>query len=283
MNQIGEGRDAPVDELLWEQEPLVLQAVHPVKRKMSVGAKLLLALAAIVVAFIIFIIFFVGIKLYHISRNRDPDVIVEDVEKYLEKRYDQKFSVLFNRGMGPAYNYVQLYAYPQGVSDEMHKIEVQGYYNRWRELVFFDDYVQKRLTLDYKNYLSPLIKQYFDTYRFYIKFDSEWITNNLPVDTTLEDLLEGNVSFNRPTMYLYARESDAIDFDNLDRFAKTLSDSDFRGEVDIVIYYDERFNNVTEHWNSNVNSKDYDNIYIFFVEGRGKYEFTRIGGNHGNK
>lgn len=36
--------------------------------------------------------------MYHISRNRDPDLIVEDSHKYLEKRYDQKFTVQFNRG-----------------------------------------------------------------------------------------------------------------------------------------------------------------------------------------
>lgn len=263
MNQRGEGGDAPVNELLWDQEPLVLQAGLPVKRKMSVGIKLLLALAVSVVVFIIYIISFLGVKLYHISRNRDPALIVEDANKYLEKRYDQKFTVEFNRGMGGAYNYVQLYAYPLGVSDEMHKIEVQGYYNRWKELVFFDDYVQKQLTLDYKNYLSPLIKQYFDTYRFYIQFKSEWITNNLPVDTTLEDLLEGNVSFNRPRMYLYAKQSEVIDFDKLEQFAKLLSENDYRGRVTVAFCHDERFNTLTDDWNSNAKFIDYEYIYVF--------------------
>ena len=150
------------------------------------------------------------IKSYNRSRYKDEFYLQQEVSEYLEERYNEEFIVMFNRGMSGAYNYMQLYAYPMAYQDEMHKIEIQGYYNKWGKMDFYDDYVMIKLTEEYEAYIDPIIDEYFDEYKFYLDFNAEWLTNNLPADTKLEDLweLKANEDYPLPKIFLYLQTSE---------------------------------------------------------------------------
>ena len=118
-----------------EQEVFVLKDTGiKTKKKIPVGYKILITIAVLFVAGICYLCSIVFIKAYNKSKSRDEFYVQQEVLEYLKERYNEEFVVVYNRGMGPAYNYVQLYAYPKEYKDEKHKFEIQGYYNKWGKL-----------------------------------------------------------------------------------------------------------------------------------------------------
>ena len=188
-----------------EMEPVVMGnvGVKPDKRA-SVGKKIGIFFLILIGLLVLLFIATLMIKSYNRSRYKDEFYLQQEVSEYLEERYNEEFIVMFNRGMSGAYNYMQLYAYPMAYQDEMHKIEIQGYYNKWGKMDFYDDYVMIKLTEEYEAYIDPVIDEYFDEYKFYLDFNAEWLTNNLPADTKLEDLWEmkANEDYPLPAIFI---------------------------------------------------------------------------------
>ena len=221
---------------MWDLEPIrVSRIAETPKRTRGLVHKLLWLIIAFLISVMIFFLIKYQIKQFHISRLQDPHYVEQEVTKYLEDRYGEEFVVVYNRGMGPAYNYVQLFAYPQGYSDSKHKFEVQGYYNDKGELDYYDSYVMVKLTDEYEAYIDPIIDEYFDEYKFYVRFDSEWLTNNLPPDTKVEDLWEmrANQDYPLPTLYLYLSPIQKVETNLVKNMCLDLRNTGLRGRVKI--------------------------------------------------
>ncbi|MDE5967442.1 MAG: hypothetical protein K2G89_11490, partial [Lachnospiraceae bacterium] len=94
----------------------------------------------------------------------------------------------------------------------------------------------------YEDFVDGILGKYFDEYKFYMKFQSEWITNNLPVDTKLEDLRNytANIDYPLPELTIYLPpEEDSTIFLEL---AENLSEEKYRGGIAIKQYkYKEQY------------------------------------------
>lgn len=221
----------------------------------------------------LFLVACVAIKSYNHSKYQDEFYVQQQALKYMQERYNEEFIVMYNRGMGGAYNYVQLYAYPITHRDEMHKIEIQGYYNKWGKLDFYDDYVMVRLTEEYEAYVAPIIDEYFDEYKFYIDFNAEWLTNNLPTDTQLEDLweLDANADYPLPRVFLYLRSCEEEKYNDsiIQKLSQKLQENNYRGVLSMIIYYDDSFynkrnrENIYEDIGARGNNVDGNTIIIY--------------------
>ena len=230
-----------MSEMEREMEPVVMGTVgvKPDKRA-SVGKKIGIFFLILIGLLVLFFIATLMIKSYNRSRYKDEFYLQQEVSEYLEERYNEEFMVMFNRGMSGAYNYVQLYAYPIAYQDEMHKIEIQGYYNEWGKMDFYDDYVMIKLTEEYEAYIDPIIDEYFDEYKFYLDFNAEWLTNNLPADTKLEDLWEmrANEDYPLPRLVVFLKSSQKGRFTegNIMDMSRRLAVLGFRGPINITCY-----------------------------------------------
>lgn len=194
---------------------------------------------------------------------------------YLEERYGEEFEIESYRGMSYAYDYIKMYAYPKGYSDEAHQFQIQGRRNEEGEMEYTDSYVMVKLTDEYEAYIDPIIGEYFDEYKFYVRFNSEWLTNNLPPDTKLEDLweLHANEDYPLPDMYVYIYNADK-DRNNLENMVKELSVNNIRCSGSVVYYYDyERYTTLTDNWNDNITTSDFDNIVAYLIYGDNNYKF----------
>ncbi|MBO5087395.1 MAG: hypothetical protein J6C01_01860 [Lachnospiraceae bacterium] len=230
---------------------------------------------------VLFLAACIAIKSYNHSKYQDEFYVQQEALEYMQERYNEEFIVMYNRGMGGAYNYVQLYAYPVTHRDEMHKIEIQGYYNKWGKLDFYDDYVMVRLTEEYEAYVDPIIDEYFDEYKFYIDFNAEWLRNNLSADTKLEDLweLKAGADYPLPEISLFIKLDDESMKRKLDTLVQDLSVSDIRctGYV-AFIKENKKYELLIDDWNANVDGLDYKNdIATFFIYDDNNYKL-RIGG-----
>lgn len=263
------------NNMMEETETFVITdtGIKP-KKKISIRYKILITIGFLIIVGIFTLCSILFIKIYNKSKAKDEFYVEQEVLKYLEERYNEEFVVMYNRGSGPAYNYVQLYGYPKGYSDEKHKFEIQGYYNKWGKLEYYDSYVMVKLTDDYEAYIDPIIGAYFEEYKFYIKFDSEWLTSNLPSDTKLEDLwkLRANIDYPLPTLHINFSpnmeekyEGDALEFT-----MELLKKQKFRGCVETLIFFDETlYGNIT--WNNEHEVLDgkralYDGNVIFIYD-----------------
>ena len=203
----------------------------------------------------------------------------EEVLAYLEERYGEEFEIASYRGMSYAYDYVQMYVYPKGYSDEAHQFKIQGRLNEEGKMEYVDSYVMVKLTDDYEAYIDPIIREYFDEYKFYVRFNSEWLLNNLPPDTKLEDLweLHANEDYPLPDMCIYIYNADK-DRNHLENMVKELSVKNIRCSGSVVYYYDyERYATLTDNWNDNVTPSDFENIVTYLIYYDNKYEFTSEG------
>lgn len=92
-----------------------------------------------------------------------------------------------------------------------------------------------KLTDEYEAYIDPIIGEYFDEYKFYMEFDSEWLTSNLPADTELEDLwkLNVNVDYPLPDISIYLPPQGEV---NIKPLMEKLSEKNFKGSVGIKVY-----------------------------------------------
>ena len=273
---INDNRQSLENSDMTETEPFVITdtGIKP-KRKISIGYKILIIIGFLIIVGIFTLCSILFIKIYNKSKAKDKFYVEQEVLKYLEERYNEEFVVMYNRGSGPAYNYVQLYGYPKGYSDEKHKFEIQGYYNKWGKLEYYDSYVMVKLTDDYEAYIDPIIGEYFEEYKFYIEFDSEWLTSNLPSDSKLEDLweLRANEDYPLPTIYIYIYNADK-DRNYLENMVKEFSVNNIRCSGRIVYYYDyERYTTLTRSWNDNVTTSDFDNILTYLIYDDNNYKF----------
>lgn len=164
---------------------------------------------------------------------------------YLEERYGEEFEIDSYRGMGYAYDYVQMYAYPKAYHDEAHKFQIQGRINDEGKMEYVDSYVMVKLTDEYASYVDEIIDEYFDDYKFYLEFYSEWMTNELPPDTTVEDLLKlrANVDYPLPDLEIFMKSSQKNQFtdDNIMNMCKKLATWGYRGTIDITCYDDDKY------------------------------------------
>ncbi len=193
-----------------KQEPLISspQSVK-IKNKWSISRKVLTGLG--VVCLMVLLIFAANILIETIKREnnkekyKDVEYVKQDAIKYLEERYGEEFEIESVRGMSYAYDYINMYAYPRGFQDEEHKFKIQGRFNEEGNLEYVDSYVMVKLSDDYEAYIDPIIGEYFEEYKFYVRFNSEWLTNNLAPDTKLEDLweLHANEDYPLPDIYIY--------------------------------------------------------------------------------
>lgn len=255
-------------------EPIVMKdvGIRP-KKKISIGYIILITIAVLIIAGIFFIFLMFFLKVYNKSRYKDEFYVQQEAMEYLEKRYDEEFIVMYNRGMGPAYNYVQLYGYPKGYSDEKHKFEIQGYYNKWGKLDYYDSYVMVKLTDDYEAYLDKIIGEYFNEYKLYLTFNSEWLTNNLSPNTRLEDLwkLGANVDYPLPRAFLYLNSTEEKKYNDtvIHKLSEQLQKANFRGLLSIRIYYNNELykkrnrENTGEDIGATKNDVDGNTIFIY--------------------
>lgn len=169
----------------------------------------------------------------------------QEVLAYLKERYDEEFEIASYRGMSYAYDYVKMYAYPKGYSDEAHQFQIQGRLNEDRKMEYCDSYVMVKLTDDYAACVDEIIDEYFDDYKFYLEFYSEWITSNLPPDTTVEDLLElsANVDYPMPELHILLKSSQMEHFtdDNVMAMCKKLAVWGYRGPINTRCYDDDQY------------------------------------------
>lgn len=229
-------------------EPYVMKNQSTYKEytgKKSLSNKIAIALAIIASSVVVVFLAIGMIKSHNRAQYKDEFYVQQEVTRYLQERYNEEFIVYYERGMGGAYNYVQLYAYPIAQQDDAHEIKIQGYYNKWGKMDFYDDYVMVRLTEEYEAYIDPIIDEYFDEYKFYIDFYSEWLTNNLPTDIQLEDLwsMQANVDYPLPEIFLYLKSSESLNYNQGIRtqVAENLQKNNYRGMLSMTIYYDDAF------------------------------------------
>ena len=255
----------------------------PIKRTGSTGRKILIGLGA--VGLFILLVFVAGflVKIMKRQNNKekykDAEYVKQDTLNYLEERYGEEFEIESVRGMSYAYDYINMYAYPKGLQDEAHKFKIQGRFNKEGNLEYCDSYVMVKLTDDYEAYIDPIIREYFKEYKFYVRFDSEWITSNLPPDTKLEDLwkLRANVDYPLPTLHIIFSPNMEEKYrgDALEFTMELLQKQKFRGCVETIILFDETlYSNITcnnEHEVLDGKRTLYDGNVIFIYDDKIKY------------
>lgn len=236
-------------EEMNELEPLVLQH-KDIKKKMKKSTKIVLTITVLILTSLV-ALFIVKKILPAIERNQNMKVykqegyIEQDAMKYLEERYGEEFVIESIRGRNYAYDYINIYAYPKEHQEESYQFKIQGRYNEKGILEYTDSYVMLKLRDEYEAYIDPIIDEYFDEYKFYMDFDSEWITSNIPADAKLEDLweLDANVDYPLPWLHVYLKKSESENYDrekNM-QLAKDLQKEKYRGVFAISIYYDDSF------------------------------------------
>ena len=161
------------EPVIGELEPMVVTIPKQYeKKKMPLSYKILIGLSVLVVCLIMLGFMALVIKGINKVRFRNSEYVQKRMEKYLEERYDEEFVVKSYHGPGYDYQpYAEMIAYPKE-EGEKYTFQVQGYYNKWNTMDFYDTYVTVKLTDEYEEYLSSIIGQYYDEYKFYIKFDS---------------------------------------------------------------------------------------------------------------
>ncbi|MCM1157336.1 MAG: hypothetical protein NC300_10955 [Bacteroidales bacterium] len=200
---------------------------------------------------------------------------------YLEERYGEEFEIDSYRGMGYAYDYVQMYAYPKAYHDEAHKFQIQGRINDEGKMEYVDSYVMVRLTDEYEAYIEPIIGKYYDEYKFYVRFDSEWLTNNLPVDIKVKDLLKlrANEDYPLPEIFMFLGPNEEHSREHLACFVQELSCTEIHCGGAVACYSDiQIFESLNDDWNNNVKEVELKDIYTYLIYDKNNYEFTD-GGN----
>ncbi len=96
----------------------------------------------------------------------------------------------------------------------------------------------EKLGDDYEVYIQKILNDSFDEYCFDMEFHAEWVTKNLATDTRLEDLweLSANVDYPLPDVTIMLPAS--ISSIEIKKFVGKLGESNFRGAVSIIQYYD---------------------------------------------
>ena len=180
------------------------------------------------------------VKAYNKVRMKDSYYVQKDMLKYLEKRYGEEFKVKSYHG--PGYDYqpcAEMIAYPKK-EGENYTFQVQGYYNKWNRMDYYDTYVMVKLTDEYEKYLSTIIGQYYNEYKLCLTFNSLFITNNLPVNTELEDLLKmyANGKGSLPNLAIFIPPEEPKE--NFKKLVPKLVEGNFRGSINVKHYIEKR-------------------------------------------
>ncbi len=139
-----------------------------------------------------------------------------------------------------------------------------------------------RLTDEYETYIGPIIEKYYNQYKYYVRFDSEWMISNLSVDIKVEDLknLRANQDYPLPTIYLFLGPDCNSSKKCLEDFIKELSNNDIHCGGGVAYYNDmQMFENLGDNWNDNVKSVDLKDIDTYLIYGKNNYELFTNGGN----
>ena len=187
-----------------------------------------------------------GIVIHNKAKYRDPQFVQQDIMNYLEDRYGEEFVMESYMGRGYSFNnYVQMYVYPKGKEDELYKFKVQGYFDKNGKMNYYDGYVMVKLRDDYENAVRKIIDEHFSDYKFYLEFESEWVTKSLPPDTQLEDLwnYSANADYPLPRLCIMLKKSqkDAFNKDNILDMGYKLGDWGYRGEIMMFLYLDDTY------------------------------------------
>ena len=220
------------ESIIGELEPMVVTIPKQYeKKKMPLSYKILIGLSMLVVCLIMLGFMALVIKGINKVRFRNSEYVQKRMEKYLEERYDEEFVIKSYHEPGYDYQeYAEMIAYPKE-EGEKYTFQVQGYYNKWNTMDFYDTYLTVKLTDEYEEYLSSIIGQYYDEFKLCLKFNSLEVRNSLSVDTKLEDLWEmsANVDYPLPMLHLYiAPQGSKEDFEIL---VEELRNKNFRGSI----------------------------------------------------
>ena len=225
------------EPVIGELEPMVVTIPKQYeKKKMPLSYKILIGLSVLVVCLIMLGFMALVIKGINKVRFRNSEYVQKRMEKYLEERYDEEFVVKSYHGPGYDYQpYAEMIAYPKE-EGEKYTFQVQGYYNKWNTMDFYDTYVTIKLKDEYEEYLSSIIGQYYDEYKLHLTFYSLWVNNSLPVDTKLEDLwkMSPNVDYPLPVIFIFIppEETDV----NFEKLCQALQEGHFRGSLRVKHY-----------------------------------------------
>ena len=207
---------------------------------------------------------------HNINKYKNQDFVQQEMLRYLEERYGEKFVMQSFTGYGYSYsNHAEMKACPEGQEDEEHTFQVQGYYNKDGTMDFYDTYVMVRLLKDYEAYLDPIIGEYFDEYKFYMTVSAEWVTNSLPPDTTLEDLWEmtAGVDYPTPNLLINVAPGQSVDLEKVHQVCEGLREKKLRGRISIwKVRKREIYNKLTRNDSAQyVSYSDYDDIYTIYL------------------
>lgn len=222
------------EPVIGELEPMVVTIPKQYeKKKMPLSYKILIGLSMLVVCLIMLGFMALVIKGINKVRFRNSEYVQKRMEKYLEKRYDEEFVVKSYHEPGYDYQeYAEMIAYPKE-EGEKYTFQVQGYYNKWNTMDFYDTYVTVKLKDEYEEYLSSIIGQYYDEFELCLTYNSLFVTNNLPVDTELEDLLKmyANGKGSLPSLDIIIPPEEPKE--NFEKLVTKLVEGSFRGSITV--------------------------------------------------
>ena len=115
-----------------------------------------------------------------------------------------------------------MFAYPVERGAGKYTFQVQGYLNKWGKLVD-----------EYETYLDSIIGEYFDDYKFYMEFFSEWVTSNLPQDIKLEELwnLVPNIDYPLPILSIYLPSPE----ESVDSYKRLIEDGVVKKYISVLL------------------------------------------------
>ena len=257
------------EEIRGQGQLFQLDARIERKKKIEKSAKVMFLIIFVIVLFLIIIKWIIPTitRYNNIAKYREEGYIEKDVTRYLEERYGEEFVITSVRGRSYAYDYINMYAYPKSHQEEAYEFKIQGRYNEEGILEYTDSYVMIKLRDDYEAYVDPIIDEYFDEYKFYIDFDSEWMTSNIPANAKLEDLweLKANEDYPLPWLHLYLKSSEQKHYNksiNM-QLATELQKKNYRGVFATSIYYDDAF------YDKRCRTNVYENIGVKKNDGEG--------------
>ena len=195
--------------------------------------------------------------------------------EYLEERYGEEFEILTYRGMGYAYDYVNMTAHPKANPDKKHEFIIQGKKGKWGKLEYVDTYAMVKLTKDYEKHLDEVICKYYKEYKFYVEFYSEWLPDNLPPDIKFEDLkdLKANEDYPLPYLRLFIAPGENCKFEYLEEFVRELSEQGFKCDGSVAYYEDQNvFDDLIGDWDSDVDTlSGDDDVRGFLIYGKNNF------------
>lgn len=277
------------EEIRGQGQLFQLDARIERKKKIEKSGKVMFLIIFVIVLFLIIIKWIIPTitRYNNIAKYKEEGYIEKDVTRYLEERYGEEFVITSVRGRSYAYDYINMYAYPKSHQEESYEFKIQGRYNEEGILEYTDSYVMIKLRDDYEAYVDPIIDEYFDEYKFYIDFDSEWMTSNIPANAKLEDLweLKANIDYPLPEIRIYIGPSDNRQVDTLEKMVIKMSLKNIRCGG-LVAYYSDisKYNGVIKNWNDDVTGLDFSqDIETFLIYGDNNYKITNGGNENGIK